>query len=139
VAEGDDQERSEEPTQKKLDEARRKGDVAKSQEVNNWFLLAGGTLALMLFAPAGASGFARTFGALIASAGVLAADGPALQALAKSIGFAMLAIVGLPLAVLCLAAILGNIVQHGPLWTTEPLVPKLSRISPLSVAKRLYS
>ena len=40
MAEGDDdQERSEEPTQKKLDEARKRGDVPKSQEVNNWFLL----------------------------------------------------------------------------------------------------
>ncbi|HVV93697.1 MAG TPA: flagellar biosynthesis protein FlhB [Hyphomicrobiales bacterium] len=139
MAEGDDQERSEEPTQKKLDEARRKGDVAKSQEVNNWFLLAGGALALMLFAPAGASDFARTFGALIGNAGVLSADGPALQALAKTIGFAVLAIVGLPFAVLSLAAILGNLVQHGPLWTTEPLVPKLSRISPLAGAGRLFS
>jgi flagellar biosynthetic protein FlhB len=34
---------------------------------------------------------------------------------------------------------LGNIVQHGPLWTAEPLAPKLSRISPLAGAKRLFS
>jgi flagellar biosynthetic protein FlhB len=140
VAEGDDdQERSEEPTQKKLDEARKRGDVAKSQEVNNWFLLAGAALALMLFAPAGAADFARRFSALIGNAGILSADGPALVALARTIGMAVLAIVGLPLAVLSLAAVLGNLVQHGPLWTAEPLAPKLSRISPLAGAGRLFS
>ena len=38
--ERDDGERSEDPTQKKLDEALERGDVAKSQEVNTWFVIA---------------------------------------------------------------------------------------------------
>jgi flagellar biosynthetic protein FlhB len=140
MAEGDDdQERSEEPTQKKLDEARKRGDVPKSQEVNNWFLLAGAALALMLFAPPAALDFTRRFGALLGNAGVLAADGPALQALAWQLGLAVIAMVGLPFAVLSAAAVLGNLIQHGPLWTAEPLMPKLERISPFAGAKRLFS
>ena len=39
--ERDDSERTEDPTQKKLDEALERGDVAKSQEVNTWFVIAG--------------------------------------------------------------------------------------------------
>ena len=45
MADNDDQEKTEEPTQKKLDDALKRGDVAKSQEVSTWFVLAGGTLA----------------------------------------------------------------------------------------------
>ena len=40
----DDTERSEDPTQKRLDEALRRGDIAKSQEVNTWFVIAAATL-----------------------------------------------------------------------------------------------
>ena len=45
MADQDDaSERSEDPTQKRLDDAHDRGDVAKSQEVNTWFMIAGATL-----------------------------------------------------------------------------------------------
>ena len=54
--ERDDTERSEDPTQKRLDEALERGDVAKSQEVNTWFVIAGGTLMLLAFSGSMSSG-----------------------------------------------------------------------------------
>ena len=47
--EPDDTEKTEDPTQKRLDEALKRGDVVKSQEVNTWFIIAGATLVLMAF------------------------------------------------------------------------------------------
>ena len=47
--EQDDTEKTEDPTQKRLDDALKRGDVAKSQEVYTWFILAGATLVLMSF------------------------------------------------------------------------------------------
>ena len=41
--------RTEDPTQKRLDEALKRGDVVKSQEVNTWFVIAGATLVLIAF------------------------------------------------------------------------------------------
>ncbi len=49
AGESDDPERSEDPTQKRLDEALERGDVVKSQEVNTWFVIGGATLVLMSF------------------------------------------------------------------------------------------
>jgi flagellar biosynthetic protein FlhB len=49
MAEGDapdTSEKTEDPTQKRLEEALKRGDVIKSQEVNTWFIIAGGTLIL---------------------------------------------------------------------------------------------
>ena len=40
--ESDDTDKTEDPTQKRLDEALERGDVVKSQEVNTWFVIAGG-------------------------------------------------------------------------------------------------
>ena len=44
----EEDDRTEEPTQKKLDDAIKRGDVAKSVEINTLFVLGGFTLALML-------------------------------------------------------------------------------------------
>ena len=42
----DTEDKTEDPTQKRLDDALEKGDVVKSQEVNTWFVIAGATLVL---------------------------------------------------------------------------------------------
>lgn len=136
---GDDQERSEDPTQKRLDDAVKKGDVAKSQEVNTWFLLAGGTLALYAFGSFSADRIARTFATVLSSLHVVGVDG---RAIIQLIGRLMLE-VGIALspiiAVAVVAAIAGNAVQHRWVWTAESLKPKLSRVSPVEGAKRLFS
>jgi flagellar biosynthetic protein FlhB len=44
-----------------------------------------------------------------------------------------------PILVLVLAAIAGNVIQHRLVWSAEQLAPKLSKISPIAGAKRLFS
>ena len=43
----DDSDKTEDPTQKRIDDAIKRGDVVKSQEVNTWFVIAAGALLLM--------------------------------------------------------------------------------------------
>ena len=59
--ERDANERTEDPTPKRLEEAIRRGDVVKSAEVNTWFLIAGGTLTIMVFAAPMARNLQATF------------------------------------------------------------------------------
>ena len=47
--ETDDAEKTEEPSQKKLEDAHKRGDVAKSQEVNTWFVLLASTMVVGMF------------------------------------------------------------------------------------------
>jgi flagellar biosynthetic protein FlhB len=141
VAEGaeDDQERSEDPTQKRLDDAIKRGDVAKSQEVNTWFLLAGGTLALFSFGGFAANRLAATFAQLFASSHAIGTDGRAIARLGGMLAIDVLVAIGPLLAILLAAAIGGNLVQHRWVWTGETLAPKASRISPMQGAKRIFS
>ena len=53
--------KTEEPTAKKLQDARDKGQVATSQEVNSWIMLATGTVILLAMAPGMAGGLAELF------------------------------------------------------------------------------
>jgi len=137
--EPDNTEKTEEPTQKRLDEALQRGDVVKSQEVNTWFVIAGATLVLMAFSGGMSSELTTTMRGLIANAHNISMDGPALPRLFEKIGVELIAAVAIPFLLLMLAALGGNLIQHRLVWSLEVLAPKLSKISPAAGFKRLFS
>src|SRR6202008_1093348 len=138
MAEDNDTERTEDPTQKRLDDAHARGDVAKSQEVNTWFVIAGATLVLSTFSGSVGGGILTPLRSLIANAGTLRADGKALLQLCNTLGLAVLAAVGVPLLMLMIAAIAGNMIQHRLVWSAESLTPKFSKVSPGAGLKRSF-
>ena len=137
--EQNDAERTEDPTQKRLDEALERGDVVKSQEVSTWFVIGGGALMLSAFSGSMSSGLTTTFRGLLANAAQIPVDGQALISIAGRIEREVLAAVAIPLGLLALAAIAGNVIQHRLVWSAEQLKPKFSKISPLAGLKRLFS
>jgi flagellar biosynthetic protein FlhB len=137
--EQDETEKTEDPTQKRLDEAIKRGDVVKSQEVNTWFVIGAATLALMVFSGSMGSDLATSFRGLMANAHRVPVDGGGLTRLASRLGIEVIAAVAVPFLLLMLAAIVGNMIQHRLVWSLEALTPKLSKISPMAGAKRLFS
>ena len=134
----DTDDKTEDPTQKRLDDALAKGDVAKSQEVNTWFIIAGATLILSTFSGSIGGGILTPLRNLIANAGQLRTDGAALLALGNTLVYAVIGAIGVPLLMLALAAIAGNMIQHRLVWSGESLKPKFSKISPMAGAKRIF-
>jgi flagellar biosynthesis protein FlhB len=134
----DDTERSEDPTQKRLDDALEKGDVAKSQEVNTWFIIAGATLAMSIFSGSMGAGILTPLRNLVANSWMIRTDGPGLMALLASLEYALIIAVGVPFLMLMLAAIAGNMIQHRLVWSAESLKPKFSKISPGAGFKRVF-
>jgi flagellar biosynthesis protein FlhB len=132
-------ERTEDPTPRRLEEALRRGDVVKSMEVNTWFTIAGGTLMILVFAAPMASSLQTTLGGLLAKSYQIPADGPAMTALMKTLAFEVAAALGVPLLLLCVAALAGNIVQHPIVFTAESVRPQMSRVSPMAGFARLFS
>jgi flagellar biosynthesis protein FlhB len=136
--ENDASDKTEDPTQKRLDEALERGDVAKSQEINTWFVIAGGTLVMSTFSGSIGGGMLVPLRGLIANAWSIRTDGPGLLSLASSLEYAVIAAVGLPMLMLALAALAGNMMQHRLVWSGEALKPKLSKISPGAGFKRIF-
>ena len=138
MADDSENEKTEDPTQKRLDDAHEKGDVAKSQEVNTWFMIAGATLVLSTFSGSVSGGITMPLRNLIANSWMIPTDGAGLLALTQSLEYALLAAIGIPLLMLTLAAIAGNMIQHRLVWSTESLKPKFSKISPGAGFKRVF-
>jgi flagellar biosynthetic protein FlhB len=138
MAEEDDSaERTEDPTQKRLDDAHDRGDVAKSQEVNTWFMISGATLVLSSFSGSIGS-IQMPLRNLIANSWMIRIDGPGLLQLATNLEYLLMVALGVPLLLLVIAAIAGNMLQHRLVWSAQPLKPKLDKISPLAGAKRIF-
>src|SRR5439155_6481639 len=135
----DDTEQSEDPTQKRLDEALERGDVVKSQEVNTWFIIAGATLILLAFSGPMGGGITTTLRGLLANSHAIRVDGRGFLGLVEKLAFEVFAAAAMPLLLLMLAGLIGNMIQHRLVWTAEPLKPKLSKISPGAGLGRMFS
>src|SRR5215467_4760333 len=135
----EDTNKTEEPTQKRLEEALKRGDVVKSQEVNTWFVIAGAALVLMAFSGVMSKDLTTTMRGIIANSYDISMDGPALPRLFQKIGSEMIAAMAIPFLVLLLAAVGGNAIQHRLVWSLETLAPRLSRISLSAGLQRLFS
>jgi flagellar biosynthetic protein FlhB len=135
----DDTERSEDPTQKRLDEALERGDVVKSQEVNTWFIISAGALVLRSFSGSMGDDLSATMRGLLANSYAIRVDGPGFVQVVSKIGLEMIGAIGLPLLVLFIAAAAGNLIQHRLVWSTEALSPKFSKVSPVAGLGRLFS
>ena len=131
--------KTEDPSQKKLEDAHKKGDVAKSQEVVTWFMLLGSAVIFAMMGPGAAAALADSLKVIIMNADRFELGGAGFGAFFNNLALAMIATVLLPLVVLSTCAVLANLIQHRPLFSAEPVTPKLSKISPLAGAKRLFS
>lgn len=138
MAEGESSDdRTEEPTQKRLEDARKKGDVAKTAEAPVWFLLLGGAGLLAAAQPL-ASGLADPLVRLLDHPHAFRlADGGAADLLSDLV-IAIAPPVLIVFAALFVAALAGHLIQHRPLWTTEKMKPDLSKLSPVKGFGRLF-
>jgi len=133
-------EKSFDPTPRKLEEARKRGEIVRSTDLNTAISYGGLLVGAALFVPSLSGQFASvmqvhlgqadTIAPLVLSPGGAVAAGSAIGA-----GLLLLVgIVGVP-AVLLISSL---IAQNGILFTPSRLEPKLSRVSPIQTAKNKF-
>ncbi|OAB58013.1 flagellar biosynthetic protein FlhB [Leptolyngbya valderiana BDU 20041] len=137
--EQDDAQKTEEPTPKKLREAREKGEAAKSQEVNHWFMILAFAAVVGIFGAWMAGSVAESLSVLLERphAFDLTHDG-SRQVLIDILGQIATALL-VPVLVILAAALGAGLMQTGFIVSAEPLKPKLSKISLIEGFKRQFS
>ncbi|GER08598.1 flagellar biosynthesis protein FlhB [Iodidimonas muriae] len=142
AAENQDQsQKTEEPTEKKLDEARKKGNLPLSREVTGAMSILAAVVLAGFYMSSFSAIMSDSLATLIVNAhdiDVHTAQGD-LRALAVGI---MLAIAG-PLLVIAaffaVSAFLSVWMQNGLMAAVERITPKVERVSPIAGFKRLFS
>jgi flagellar biosynthesis protein FlhB len=134
-----DQEKTEQATQKRLEESREKGQVAKSRELPSVAILLAGLL-YFWFGSAGMvqniqSMMKRTF----SSAGTQIIDINTIQSVMVGFFYELFVITAPLLFIVALASLLSSLVQTGFLFSADAITPKFSKIDPLKGLKRMFS
>ncbi len=134
----DDQEKTEEATGKKIEDARRDGNVPKSQDAAAVVTLIVGfvvVLFLLGFISERVMNLYRYYQSFIG----VELSVKTLQAITiKTIFEAVIMMMPIVLSIM-IAGILGNVMQFGFIFTTKPITPNLGKINPLKGLKNLFS
>lgn len=135
----DDDDKTHEPSQKRLDDARQRGEVPKSADLSTAASYAGLLAAGLIGGVALIQGFGQAMMVLLDQADKLA---PALLAKGSALGGGLAAVTLLTTATLFLApaaaVLLSLIAQGAVIVAPEKLAPKWSRLSPLATAKQKF-
>ena len=131
--------KSEEPTSKRLEESRKKGQIARSRELNTVVVTMAGIGGLLVYGgDFGQALLELMRGNFALSRDVLLDDRSMALYLLASGKMALEAIMPL-LVILLIAAVLGPIALGGWLFSPEAMAPKASRMNPASGLKRMFS
>lgn len=140
MAEGDDDsQKTEDPTPKKLEESRKKGDVPLSRELNNWVMLLAGTIVVVGMGGGILTDYSILFKEILANSFQLHGASGGLGHVLSDIIMKSATIIFVPILLFIIMALLGPFLQVGPLFAPESIVPKLSKISIKSGFGRLFS
>ncbi|WP_032112178.1 flagellar biosynthesis protein FlhB [Candidatus Paracaedibacter symbiosus] len=131
--------KTEQATQHRIDEAFKKGQVAMSREVTHWFALVALALTIMIFLPFSFWLIQEYLALFIVSPHLIHLDGEVVERLMGSV-FLKIIICFVPLGIILIAATLGaGFLQTRLAIQMDALMPKFERISPFSGIKRLIS
>lgn len=134
-----DQDKTEEPTRHRLDEARKRGEAAKSIDAAGMVLMAVAGSIVGLTGADIASRLADASRRMIAVAGEgISVDAAFLARVGDVYAPVLRAAVPLGLGLL-VAAVVGHLFQTGPLFTLHPLKPDFKRMNPAQAFRRIFS
>lgn len=140
MAEGDeDLEKTEEPTSRRIEEAIKKGQVSFSREVVSFMLFVSFAIIVIWLIPSyskNAIGFLRRF---IISPDDIAISYENFDELLTEIFKQSIFIFSVPIMLAVFAVLIASLVQNGLIFSTETIMPKLEKISPLKGFKRIFS
>jgi len=137
--EQDDSQKTEDPTSKRLDEARKRGQVANSREVNNLLMLGVFSLSVLFFGGTAAGALYKASMPFIESSDLIPADFGNLLHIGWHLLGVLLIAGAVPLALAVIAAVGAGYLQFGLIFSADGIMPKLDKISPLAGFKRMFS
>ena len=138
MAESDSGEKTEEPTAKKLSDAKKKGQIARSKDLGTMFVLVGSALAIMLLGSSLVTGLSTMMKRLFSLNRKETMDVHALYQVASD-GVSSIIVPFLWIhIIIVIAALIGNMILGGISFSWQAMAPKASKLSPMAGFKRMF-
>ena len=133
----DSGDKTEKPTPKKLQDARKKGDIAKSKDITS----TAGMLVILMLAAVALPILGEQMAALVRASFEVMHEPFELAAprLGRQAGMTLLLVAGLVVVPVALVGALVEFIQAGPVMSTEKLKPKMENMNPAKGLKRMFS
>ncbi|WP_076416945.1 flagellar biosynthesis protein FlhB [Colwellia sp. UCD-KL20] len=138
MAESDSGEKTEEPTAKKLSEARKKGQIARSKDLGTMFVLVGSAVAIMMVGSSLVESLSHIMTRFFSLSRKESLDIHALFNVAQGTISDIIAPLLWIFFIIMLAAFIGNTMLGGISFSAEAMAPKLSKMSPIAGFKRMF-
>jgi flagellar biosynthetic protein FlhB len=135
----DQSQKTEEPTQRKLDDARQRGQVASSREVNNWFILLAATVLVMVILPGMMRDIASIVVRFVEQPHLIRVEASSFAVQMEEVLIGISRAVAVAVGLLVVASITSGVSQNGFLLAPESIQPKLEKISLSKGLKRMFS
>lgn len=133
------QERSEEPTAKRLSEARKKGQVARSRELNTLLVMLVSALTLWLFSASAMTGFVAIVSEALSPNGDVLRDPELIPVHFMQVMMSALVLIAPFLAITVVAALAGPALMGGMLFSAEAIAFKAEKLDPIKGLGRVFS
>lgn len=137
MAEDTGQDKTEEPTGKRLSEARKKGQVPRSRELDTFVILMTGSLLFLLFGASLASGLTEMMRRQFSLSRDVLLDAASLGAYFRTTMEEAIKLIAPFLILLPLAALITPLLMGGWNFSGEAIQPKLSKFNPLTGIKKI--
>src|SRR5215213_8200903 len=133
-----EQEKTEAPTQRRRDEAREEGKIARSQELSTAILLCTSALALTVAGPALGRAMIDVFGVGLSVGAAPNMDATSAVAYVQRLGWKTLAAMAGVLGAMVAAALAVGAAQARGTFSVKALEPKFERLDPMQNAERVF-
>ena len=135
----DDASKTEEPSERKLGEARGKGQVWNSQELRHWFSFFGTVMILAFFGSSMAQSISGAIVPFFEKPDQISLDPGNLGRTLLGTFFEVAKPLIFPLFILALVGVIPTLLTSGFLLATESIKPNLAKLNPLAGLKRMFS
>lgn len=139
MASEDDSSKTEDPSAKKLGDAREKGQVIRSQDLGNFILLGGSASVLLIMAFTISRGLNEMMLRFLSFPHAISMEPGNLQRVMIDLTIDLAMVLFLPFLFFIVFAFLTGYLQFGLLFSTESLIPKLEKLNPIQGLKKMFS
>jgi flagellar biosynthesis protein FlhB len=139
MSEDSDQEKTEEPTGKRLEDARKKGQIARSREFNTFAMLMASAALLLLLGKHIGNGLLHIMRTQFQLSREVIFDPASLTLYLKQVLIDGMTLIAPFMLILTIVAILAPLTLGGWVFTWEAITPKFSKLNPLKGIARMFA